>query len=66
MPGEEVEMRIVFYGWVVGQIKSKSSLSEITKAEIHDIILTPEGGRQGLSGCMKTASARNGCPSAAP
>jgi hypothetical protein len=62
MAGEEVEMRLVFYSWLVDQINAKSSLSRITRAEIHDTIVSLPDGRQLLSGCVRTASLKNACP----
>jgi hypothetical protein len=66
LPGEEVELRLVFYSWLVDQINSKSNLSSITRAEIHDIIVTQGEGRKWLSGCVKTVSPKNACPAATP
>jgi inner membrane protein len=43
-PGEEAEMQLVFYDWLVGQITSKSTLEKITRAEIQMMLVTlPEG-----------------------
>jgi len=50
MPGAEVEMKLVLYDWLVGQINAKSSLPMITTAEIHDIIVTLADGRKLMSG----------------
>jgi hypothetical protein len=61
-PGEEVEMNVVFYNWLSAEIKKKRSLSEITKAEIHDVTVTAAGGRTWLSGCVRTADPANACP----
>jgi hypothetical protein len=61
-PGEEVEMNVVFYNWLSGEIKKKRSLSEITKAEINDIRVTAADGRVWLSGCVRTADPANACP----
>jgi hypothetical protein len=66
MAGEEVEMRLVLYPWLADQIKAKSSLSQITRAEIHDTIVTLPDGRNWLSGCVRTASPKNACPTTAP
>jgi len=65
-PGEEVEMKLVLYSWLKDQINAKSSFSMITRAEIHDIIVTLPDGRKWLSGCVRTASSKNACPTTAP
>lgn len=61
-PGEEVELKLVFYSWVVDQINKKSSPAMITKANIWDFIVTPESGKKWTSSCMKTVSQKNVCP----
>lgn len=61
-PGEEVEMKLVLYDWLVGQINAKSSLSAIDKAEIWNISVTLADGKKWTSGCMKTTDAKNACP----
>lgn len=61
-PGEEVELKLVFYSWVVDQINKKSSLAMITRADIWDFIVTPENGKKWMSSCMKTLSQKNACP----
>lgn len=66
MPGQEVEMKVVFYSWLRDQINKKSGLSEITKAQIHDITVTAADGTRWLSGCLRTADLKNACPAAAP
>jgi hypothetical protein len=66
MAGEEVDMKIVFYSWLVGQINARSSLSNITRAEIQNTLLTLENGRRVISGCVRTASLKNACPTPAP
>lgn len=66
MPGKEVEMKLVFYGWLADQINAKSSLSMITKAEIHDTIVTLTDGRKWITGCLRTANLKNACPTPAP
>lgn len=65
-PGEEVDMKLVLYSWLTDQINAKSSFSMITKAEIHDIIVTLPDGRKWVSGCVRTASLKNACPTTAP
>jgi hypothetical protein len=64
-PGKEVEMKLVFYSWLTDQINAKSSLSMITKAEIHSIIFTLADGRKWLTGCVRTANPKNSCPTTA-
>lgn len=66
MPGKEVEMKLVFYSWLTDQINAKSSLSMITKAEIHNIIVTLADGRKWLTGCVRTANLKNACPTTTP
>ncbi|SRR6266542_6767068 len=66
LPGEEVEMRLVLYSWLTDQIKAKSSLSQITRAQIDSTIVTLPDGRKWLSGCVRTASLKNACPTTAP
>jgi hypothetical protein len=61
-PGEEVEMKVVFYNWLSGEIKKKRSLSEITKAEINDVTVAAADGRMWLSGCVRAADPANACP----
>lgn len=61
-PGEEVEMRIVFYSWLLGQINAKSSLSNITSAEVQNMIVTTPEGKRLFSGCVRTTSVKNACP----
>lgn len=60
-PGEEVEMKVVHYDWLLGQINSKSSLSNITKAEIQHMYVTLAGGKVLVSQCVKTAKQKNAC-----
>lgn len=66
MPGDEVEMKVVFQQWVTDQIKSKSNPSLITKAEIHDITVMQSDGQRLLSGCMRTANQKSACPTPSP
>jgi len=66
MPGEEVELKLVLYGWLLDQINRKSSLSMITKAEIREFVYTLPDGRKWLTRCLKTASLKNACPTTAP
>lgn len=65
-PGEEVEMKVVFYAWLKDQINAKSSLSMITKAEIRELLLTQSDGQKLISRCVKTASLKNSCPKPTP
>jgi hypothetical protein len=66
MPGEEVEARLVFYSWLEEKIKAKSSLSQITRAQIHDTFVILPDGRKWFSGCVRTASLKNACPATTP
>ena len=61
-PGEEVEMKLFYYSWLLDQINSKSSLSKITRAEVGHLRVTLIDGRQLVSGCIKTADQKNACP----
>jgi hypothetical protein len=61
-PGEVVEVKTVFYDWVKKVILMKSSLSSITQAEIHDLIVTLPDGTKWSSSCMKAADLKNACP----
>ena len=61
-PGEEVEMKLVLYSWLLGQINSKSSLSKITRAEVWNMSVTQVDGRKFMSGCIKTTDQKNACP----
>ena len=61
-PGAEVELKLVFYSWLVEQINKKSSLAKITKAEIRDVIVTLADGKRLFSTCVKTVSPKNACP----
>ena len=65
-PGEEVEMKVVFYNWLTDQINSKTNLSKITKAEIQHLMVTQPDGQKWLSRCVRTASPKNSCPKPAP
>ena len=60
-PGKEVDMKLLYYSWLLDQINSKSSLSKITKAEVWHARITLLDGRQFISGCIKTAGQKNGC-----
>jgi len=65
-PAEEVEMKIVFYSWLVGQVNAKSSFSKITKAEIQNVIVKLPDGTSWLSTCLRTSDLKNACPTPAP
>lgn len=64
VPGQEVELKLVFYGWLLDQINKKSSLSMITRAEIQEFIYTLPDGRKWLTRCLKSANPKNACPTA--
>ena len=66
LSGEEVELKLVLYSWLLDQINRKSSLSMITKAEIQEFVYTLPDGRKWLTRCLKTASPKNACPTIAP
>ena len=66
MPGDEVQMKVVFQQWVTDQIKSKSNPSLITKAQIHDITVMQSDGKRLLSGCMRTTDPKSACPTPSP
>ena len=61
-PGDEFEMKVLFQEWVTDQIKSKTTLSSITKAQIQDISVKHPGGTKLLSGCLRTADQKSACP----
>ena len=65
-PGDEFEMKVVFQQWVTDQIKSKSSLSSITKAQIQNISVKQADGKKLLSGCLRTADHKDACPRTSP
>ncbi len=65
-PGEEVELNLVLYSWLLDQINRKSSLSMITKAEIREFVYSLPDGRKWLTRCLRTASLKNACPSTTP
>ena len=65
-PGEEFEMKVVFQQWVTDQIKSKSNLSSITKAQIQNISVKQPDGKKLLSGCLRAAYQKNACPKTSP
>jgi membrane-bound metal-dependent hydrolase YbcI (DUF457 family) len=61
-PGEEVEMKTVFYDWLAGEITARSSFAKISKAEIYEMRLTVSGGGKMLvSQCVKTTRQKNAC-----
>ena len=60
-PGEEVELKVVFYDWLTDQIKAKSNFSKITEAEIQQLIVTQPDGQKWMSRCVRTASPKNSC-----
>ena len=60
-PGEEVVMKVVHYDWLIGQINSKSSLSNINKAEIQHMLVTLPDGKALMSQCVKTAKKKDAC-----
>ena len=66
MPGEEVELKLVLYSWLLDQINRKSSLSMITKAEIREFVYTLPDGRKWLTRCLRTISLKNACPATTP
>lgn len=65
-PGDEFEMKVVSQQWVTDQIKLKSSLSSITKAQIQNISVKQADGKKLLSGCLRTADHKNACPRTSP
>lgn len=60
-PGDEAELKIVFYDWLLGQIKAKSPLSLVTNAEIKDMLVTLHDGKILYSQCVKAANQNNAC-----
>ena len=61
-PGDEFEMKVASPQWVTDQIKSKSSLSAITKAQIQHISAKQPDGKKLLSGCIRTTDPKSACP----
>ena len=57
-PGDEVEMKVVFYDWLLGQITSRSTLSNITGAEIRDMLVTLPDGKILYSRRVKMANSK--------
>lgn len=63
-PGETVELKMLdggFYDWVKSRAAEKG-ISQISKAQIRDMFVTLPDGTHWLSGCIKTADAKNACP----
>lgn len=60
-PGEEVEMKTVFYEWLAGEITARSSFPKITTAEIYEMRLTIPGSKMLVSQCVKTTNQKNAC-----
>ena len=60
-PGEEVELKTMFYDWLAGQITARSSLANITKAEIREMRVTFADGKILVSQCVKTTKQKNAC-----
>ena len=68
-PGETVELKMPggdFYNFVVARVAEKTSLSEINKAEISHMYVTPPSGPTSYSGCVKTANPNTPCPYVKP
>jgi hypothetical protein len=64
-PGEVVELKMLgggFYDWVKTRAADKGGISKISKAQIRDMRVTLPDGKHWLSGCVKTADAKNACP----
>jgi hypothetical protein len=64
-PGEVVELKILgadFYDWVKTRAADKGGISHISKAQIRDMRVTLPDGTHWVSGCVKTADAKNACP----
>lgn len=61
-PDEEVELKLLYYNWLLDYIKSKSSLAKITRAEVWHMRITLLDGRQFISGCIRTTDQKTACP----
>ena len=64
-PGETVELKMPggeMYNFIVARVAEKTSLSEINKAEISHMYVTPPSGPTWYSGCVKTANPNTPCP----
>jgi hypothetical protein len=69
-PGEIVELKLLgggFYDWVKSRAQEKGGIALMAKAQIREMSVTLPDATSWLSGCVKTAAAKNACPrSAAP
>jgi hypothetical protein len=69
VPGDEVELKLPpgrLYDWVKDSVAKERDISMISKAMIHDMLVTLPNGMQWLSGCIKTADPKNACPHTSP
>jgi hypothetical protein len=69
MPGKVVELKMLggeFYDAVKTRIAESANLSNINKAEIRTIFITPVAGQSWSGGCVKTTNPRNACSRYAP
>jgi hypothetical protein len=51
-----------FYDFVKVQAAEKGGISQINKAQIRLMYVTPLDGKRWVSGCIKTTDAKNACP----
>ncbi|MDQ1637668.1 MAG: hypothetical protein QOF62_1007 [Pyrinomonadaceae bacterium] len=68
-PGEIVELKLLgggFYDWVKSRTEEKGGIALMAKAQIRETLVTLPDGTRWLSGCVKTADAKNACPRPAP
>jgi hypothetical protein len=66
--GEVVELKMLgggFYDWVKSRADEQGGISQISKAQIREMLVTLPDGSHWVSGCIKTADAKNACPRSA-
>lgn len=63
-PGETVEVKILrdeYYDFVKSRAVDKGGISQISRAQIREMFVTLRDGTRWVSGCIKTADAKNAC-----
>jgi hypothetical protein len=66
--GESVELKMLagYYDFVKSSVAEKGGISQISKAQIREMFVTLPDGTSWVSGCVKTAEAKDACLRAAP
>ena len=67
--GDAVDLKMIgggFYDFVKSRAAEKGGISQIHKAQIREMYVTLPDGTMWISGCIKTADAKNACPLSAP